>query len=163
MTKREELNTKIWGLIVSYGAATSLHDEALRIDVGVRKAAETCDGIEDELRQALAALASAPSDPQAEPIYQIRKAFADDPEGTWRDASREAHGMHAPGMRRIVYGASDRAPVVRTLRDEFAMAALCMLGAAAHEEGITSLEDRAADTARACFTIADAFMKARIA
>jgi hypothetical protein len=66
-------------------------------------------------------------------------------------------------MRRIVYGASDRAPVVRTLRDEFAMAALCMLGAAAHEEGITSLEDRAADTARACFTIADAFMKARIA
>lgn len=48
-----------------------------------------------------------------------------------------------------------------TIRDQFAIAALQMLGAAAQDESVTSLEDRADDTARACYTIADAMLRAR--
>lgn len=50
-----------------------------------------------------------------------------------------------------------------SLRDAFAIAALQSLASAAQDETITSLEDRAADTARACYTIADAMLRARAA
>lgn len=48
-----------------------------------------------------------------------------------------------------------------SLRDRFAIAALQMLGAATQDETVTSLENRADDTARACYTIADAMLRAR--
>lgn len=48
-------------------------------------------------------------------------------------------------------------------RDHFAIAALQMLGAATQDETVTSLEDRADDTARACYTVADAMLRARVA
>jgi len=48
-----------------------------------------------------------------------------------------------------------------SLRDVFAIAALQSLSSAIQDESITTLEDRAADTARACYTIADAMLKAR--
>jgi hypothetical protein len=48
-----------------------------------------------------------------------------------------------------------------SLRDHFAGLALQSLSAAVQDESITTLEDRAEDTARACYTIADAMLKAR--
>jgi len=41
----------------------------------------------------------------AEPLYQIKEAFPEDPRGTWRDASAKAYDMHTPDRRRILYAA----------------------------------------------------------
>lgn len=49
------------------------------------------------------------------------------------------------------------------LRDYFAAAALQSLAHAVRDELVVTLEDQAADIARACYTIADAMMAARAA
>ena len=38
-----------------------------------------------------------------EPVYQIRKAFTQDAEWAWRDATEEAFHMHPKEHRRILY------------------------------------------------------------
>lgn len=48
-----------------------------------------------------------------------------------------------------------------SLRDAFAIAALQSLASAMQDELLTTLEDQAHDTARACYTIADAMLRAR--
>lgn len=58
-------------------------------------------------------------------------------------------------------GCGDNGASGMSLRDAFAIAALQSLSSASQDETITSLEDRADDTARACYTIADAFLRAR--
>ena len=47
------------------------------------------------------------------------------------------------------------------LRDYFAAAALQSLAHAMQDELVVTIEDQAADTARACYVIADAMMVAR--
>lgn len=47
------------------------------------------------------------------------------------------------------------------LRDYFAAAALQSLAHAMQDELVITIEDQAADTARACYTIADAMLAAR--
>lgn len=48
------------------------------------------------------------------------------------------------------------------LRDTFAGQAMQSLAVAAQDESVTGLENMAADMARACYTIADAMLEARL-